>query len=61
MVRIDLETIQVTHQMIKQENLRNDFKQNPIKHCGCCDQEGHTRKYCNEMQANVKKQKGLRR
>ena len=41
--------------MIEQENYRNDSKQKSNKHCEYCDQDGHTWKYCWEMQANAKK------
>ena len=41
-------------------NSRNEFKQKSNKHCIYCDQDGHTLKYCWEMQANVKKVKRLK-
>ena len=36
-------------------NGRNDSKQKSNKHCDYCDQDGHTWKYCWEMEANAKK------
>ena len=40
-------------------NGRNDSKQKSNKHCEYCDQDGHTWKYCWEMQANAKKARRL--
>ena len=42
-------------------NGRNDSKQKSNRHCEYCDQDGHTWKYCWEMQANAKKARRLRR
>ena len=41
-------------------NGRNDSKQESNKHCEYCNQDGHTWKYCWEMQANAKKAKKLK-
>ena len=41
-------------------NGRNDSRQKSIKHCEYCDQDGHTWKYCWEMQADAKKARRLK-
>ena len=40
-------------------NGRNDSRQKSSRHCEYCDQDGHTWKYCWEMQANAKKARRL--
>ena len=41
-------------------NGRNDARQKSNWHCEYCDQDGHTWKYCWEMQANAKKVRRLK-
>ena len=41
-------------------NGRNDSRQKSNRHCEYCDQDGHTWKYCWEMQANTKKASRLK-
>ena len=41
-------------------NGRNDSRQKSNRHCEYCDQDGHTWKYCWEMQANAKKARRLK-
>ena len=41
-------------------NGKNDFRQKSSRHCEYCDQDGHTWKYCWEMQANAKKARRLK-
>ena len=41
-------------------NGRNDSRQKSSRHCEYCDQDGHTWKYCWEMQANAKKDRRLK-
>ena len=41
-------------------NDRNDSKQKSNRHCEYYDQDGHTWKYCWEMQANAKKARRLK-
>ena len=41
-------------------NGRNDSRQKSSRHCEYCDQDGHTWKYCWEMQANAKKARRLK-
>ena len=41
-------------------NGRNDFRRKSSRHCEYCDQDGHTWKYCLEMQANAKKARRLK-
>ena len=38
----------------------NDSKQKSNRHCKYCDQDGHTWKYCWEMQANAEKPRRLK-
>ena len=44
----------------RSRNDRNDSKQKSNRYCECCDQGGHTWKYCWEMQANAKKARRLK-
>ena len=41
-------------------NGRNDLTQKSNRHCEYCDQDGHTWKYCWEMQANAKNARRLK-
>ena len=41
-------------------NGRNDSRQKSNRQCEYCDQDGHTWKYCWEMQANAKKARKLK-
>ena len=41
-------------------NGRNNSRQKSSRHCEYCDQDGHTWKYCWEMQANAKKARRLK-
>ena len=41
-------------------NDRNDSRQKPSRHCEHCDQDGHTLKYCWEMQVNAKEARRLK-
>ena len=41
-------------------NDRNDSRQKSNRHCEYCDQDGHTWKYCWEMQANARKTRRLK-
>ena len=57
-LEINLEIIQVIDQIIEQEMVEMILDKN--RNCGYCDQDGHTWKYCWEMQANAKKARRLK-
>ena len=57
---IGLEIILVIDHMIELEMVEMIPRQKSNRHCDYCDQDGHTWKYCWEMQANAKKARRLK-
>ena len=59
-LEINLEIILADRSNDRARNGRNDSRQKSSRHCEYCDQDGHTWKYCWEMQANAKKARRLK-